>query len=133
MPPPLVLIAERDVQVRTLQRAFLERAGLAVAFADDGITALERVRTTRPAAVVTEILLPGLDGLTLCRRLRDDPATAGIPVVVFSLLAAAARAAEAGACAFLRKPLVESTFVAAVRAALPAPSLDTTEQPWVAR
>jgi CheY-like chemotaxis protein len=63
---------------------------------------------------VTEILLPRLDGLTLCRRIREDPQMRDLPVVVLSILAAATRAAEAGATAFLRKPIVESVFVAAV-------------------
>ena len=128
-----MLIAERDVNVRALQRVFLERVGLAVEFADDGLATLERVRRAPPALVVTEILLPRLDGLTLCRRLRDDPDTARIPVVVFSILAAAARAAEAGAHAFLRKPLVESVFVAAVLGAIPTQSPATTEQQWASR
>lgn len=132
-PPRLVLIAERDRSVRELQRLFLERAGLAVEFADDGLAALERARHAPPALVVAEILLPRLDGLTLCRRLRDDPVTAHVPVVVFSILAAAARAAEAGARAFLRKPLVESVFVAAVLGAIPTQSPTTTEQQWASR
>ena len=128
-----MLIAERDQNVRALQRVFLERAGLAVEFADDGLAALERAQREPPALVVTEILIPKLDGLTLCRRLRDEPATAHVPVVVFSILAAAARAAEAGACAFLRKPLVESVFVAAVLGAIPTHSPATTEQQWASR
>ena len=128
-----MLIAERDQTVRALQRFFLERAGLAVEFADDGRAALERAQREPPAVVVTEILLPKLDGLTLCRRLRDEPATAQVPVVVFSILAAAARAAEAGARAFLRKPLVESTFVAAVLGAIATQSPATPEQQWASR
>jgi CheY-like chemotaxis protein len=131
--PALVLIAERDQSVRTLQRFFLERAGLAVEFVDDGLAALERARREPPAVVVTEILVPKLDGLTLCRRLRDEPATAQVPVVVFSILAAAARAAEAGARAFVRKPLVESTFVAAVLGAIATQPPATTEQQWASR
>ena len=131
--PKLVLIAERDQSVRTLQRFFLERAGLGVEFVDDGLSALERARRAPPAVVVTEILVPKMDGLTLCRRLRDEPATARVPVVVFSILAAAARAAEAGACAFLRKPLVESTFVAAVLGAIATQPPATTEQQWASR
>jgi len=128
-----VLIAERDQSVRALQRFFLERAGLGVEFVDDGLSALERARRAPPAVVVTEILVPKMDGLTLCRRLRDEPATARVPVVVFSILAAAARAAEAGACAFLRKPLVESTFVAAVLGAIATQPPATTEQQWASR
>ena len=133
--PPLrlVLIAERDLQVRALQACFLERAGFRVEFADDGQAALIRAGTGAPALVVTEILIPKLDGLTLCRRLRDDPNTQGIPVIVFSILAAGARAAEAGARAFLRKPVVESTFVAAVRLAMAPQPSDVMEQQWTTR
>ncbi|MEJ7810608.1 MAG: response regulator [Gemmatimonadaceae bacterium] len=126
----VILIAERDQNVRALQGFFLNRAGLGVEFADDGQAALEYARRTRPALIVTEILIPKLDGLTLCRRLRDDPVTRDIPVVVFSILAAAARATEAGAEAFLRKPFVESVFVATVLDAIAAKPTGITEQQW---
>jgi two-component system response regulator MprA len=125
---PTILIAERDRTVRELQEFFLTRAGFAVEFADDGQAALDRAPVLLPALVVTEILIPRIDGLALCRRLREDPATAGIPVVVFSILAAAPRATEAGAAAFLRKPFVESVFVAAVTSLVPAPSAVMEEQ-----
>ena len=127
---PLVLIAERDQNVRELQEYFLGRAGLAVEFADDGEAALERARLARPAVVVTEILIPRLDGLALCRRLGEDPLTRDIPVVVFSILAAAARAGEAGAKAFLRKPLVESIFVAAVQELIAPQAAGAREEQW---
>lgn len=126
--PRLILIAERDGSVRDLQQHFLSRAGFRIAFADDGQSALNLARTGRPALVITEILIPKLDGLALCRTLRGDPATRDIPVVVFSILAAAARAIEAGAHAFLRKPIVETVFVAAVQAALAARPTAVQEQ-----
>lgn len=112
---PLILIAERDPQVRKLQQFFLDRAGFAVEFADDGEAGLELARTIPCALVVTEILIPRLDGLSLCRRLRDDEGTRAIPLLVFSILAAEVRALEAGADAFLRKPFVDSIFVPAVQ------------------
>jgi CheY-like chemotaxis protein len=92
----------------------LNRAGYAVEFADDGQAALDRVRSAAPALLITEILIPKIDGLTLCRLVRNDPAAGHVPVIVFSILAASARATDAGAAAFLRKPLVESTFLAAI-------------------
>ena len=122
-----VLVVERDLQVRELQRFFLERAAFRVHFADDGIAALEQARDAPPVLVITEILVPRLDGLTLCRRLRDDPLTRDVPIVVFSILSAAARAADAGASTFLRKPLVESTFLAAVRDAIAVQSTGILE------
>ena len=112
--PRVVLVADRDQTVRELLEFFLGREGFAVEFAGDGEHALDRARTARPALLVTEILIPKLDGLALCRRLREDPDTRDLPVIVFSILAAAGRAAEAGADAFLRKPLVEPVFMAEV-------------------
>jgi CheY-like chemotaxis protein len=112
---PTILIAERDQSVRRLQTLFLEREGFTVEFADDGPAALERALADSPALVITEILIPKMDGLALCRALREDPRTRDTPIIVFSILGAAQRAAEAGATAFLRKPLVDSTFVAAVQ------------------
>ncbi len=128
----VILIAERDQRVRELQEHFLGKAGFVVEFVDDGQAAFERARLTAPSLIVTEILIPKLDGLALCRRLREDPITRDIPVIVFSILAAAARAGEAGASAYLRKPLVESAFVAAVQrlvAAYPT-GVGVMEEQW---
>lgn len=129
----LVLIAERDQNVRSLQVFFLSKAGFSVEFVDDGEAAFERARAVSPAAVITEILIPKLDGLALCRRLKADPLTARIPVIVFSMLAAEARAIEAGASAFLRKPLTEVTFVGAVNSAITTQTLKITEKQWSSR
>lgn len=126
----VILIAERDDNVRQLQRYSLERAGFAVSFCDDGASALDAARSTQPVLVVTEILIPKLDGLTLCRHLHADDATRHIPVVVFSILAAAARAADAGASAYLRKPFVEAVFLTTIRGALLAPSPGPMEHQW---
>jgi CheY-like chemotaxis protein len=79
---------------------------------------------------VTEILIPGVDGLTLCRRVRDDVTLRDLPVLVFSILAAGTRAREAGATAFLRKPVVESTFLREVAGAIATRTLSMMEQPW---
>jgi CheY-like chemotaxis protein len=73
-----------------------------------------------PELIVTEILITPIDGLTLCRQLRENEVTAGIPVLVFSILSAESRATEAGAQAFLRKPIVESTFIGAVMSLMAA-------------
>jgi DNA-binding response OmpR family regulator len=129
----VILIAERDQQVRKLQQHFLSAAGFAIDFADDGEAALDRARLERPALVVTEILIPKLDGLALCRRLREDPFTRNVPVLVFSILAAEVRASEAGASAFLRKPLVDSIFLAAVQALVAAGTTSVVEASWVTK
>ena len=120
-----ILIAERDRNVRELEEHFLESAGYLVEFADDGSVALTRARLALPHLIITEILLPKLDGLQLCRELKQGPTTRDIPVIVFSVLTAETRAREAGADAFLRKPLVPSVLLGTIRrlAALDAHSL----------
>lgn len=110
----LILCVERDPHIRELEAYFLDQAGFVVHFAEDGARALELARSLKPAIIITEILVPGLDGLALCHQLKATPETKDIPVVVFSLLAAEVRAREAGE-AFLRKPLGEHRLVQVAR------------------
>lgn len=111
----IILVVERDPHVRELEAFFLDEAGFGVEFTEDGQAALERVRELRPAIVITEVLVPKLDGLALCRELKKDPGTQGVMVLIFSILAAGTRAKEAGADAFLMKPLAEHRLVETVR------------------
>ena len=111
----LILVVERDPHIRELEAHFLNEAGYGVEFATDGHAALEHARSLVPDIVITEILVPKLDGLTLCRQLKADPKTRGITVLVFSILAASGRATEAGADAFLMKPLAEHRLVGTVK------------------
>lgn len=111
----VVLVVERDPHVRELESFFLEKAGYTVEFAIDGEQALESVRALRPHIVITEILVPKLDGLSLCRAIRANESLGATKVLVFSILAASARAREAGADAFLRKPLAEQKLVDTVK------------------
>ena len=118
----IILVVDRDPHIQELEAHFLDQAGYAVGFAQDGDGALDQARKIHPDIVITEILVPTLDGLALCRRLKADPLTRDIAVLVFSILAAAGRAREAGADAFLLKPLAEHTLVATVRQLLEARS-----------
>ena len=111
----IILVVERDPHVRDLEAYFLHEAGFVVEFAPDGHAALALARRLVPDIVITEILVPRMDGLALCRALKGDAATAHVRVLVFSILAAAARAREAGADAFLMKPLAERRLVDTVR------------------
>jgi DNA-binding response OmpR family regulator len=111
----VILCVDRDPHVRELETYFLTEAGFGVTFADDGIQALELARSIHPTIVITEILVPKLDGLALCRKLKADPATNDIAVLVFSLLSAERRAQDAGADAFLSKPLSSESLKDVVR------------------
>ena len=118
----IILVVDRDPHVRELEAHFLNQAGYAVEFEKDGDGALVQARKLLPDIIITEILVPTLDGLALCRRLKSDFLTRDITVLVFSILAAAGRAREAGADAFLLKPLAEHTLVDTVRQLLDARS-----------
>ena len=111
----LILVVERDPHVRRLERFLLEEAGYQVQFAEDGLSALEMARARRPALALSEVLVPKLDGLALCRRLKADEATRDIKVVIVSILACEDRAREAGADAYVRKPLNDVRLIDSVR------------------
>ena len=111
----LILVVERNPAVQRLERYFLEQAGYSVEFANDGMRALERAQELRPAILVAEILVPALDGLSLCRAIKADAATSHILVLIFSHLHAEDRALEAGADAFLIKPLNEELLIETVQ------------------
>jgi len=96
----LILVVERNPAVQRLERFFLEQAGYGVEFVNDGLVALARAQELRPRIIVTEILVPKLDGLSLCRAIKSNPDTKEILVMIFSHLHAEDRATEAGADAF---------------------------------
>jgi two-component system response regulator MprA len=111
----IILVVERDPHIRELESYFLNEAGFAVEFAEDGAAALERARALRPDILITEVLVPKMDGLALCRTVKRDAQLRGTVVLIFSILAVQSRAREAGADAFLMKPLAERRLVDTVR------------------
>jgi two-component system response regulator MprA len=117
-PTALILVVERDPHVRELEAFFLEKAGYVVEFAQDGARAFEMVESLEPDIVITEVLVPKLDGLSLCRRIKEHTGLGQTKVLIFSFLAVSERAREAGADAFLRKPLAEQKLVHTVGALL---------------
>lgn len=110
----LILVVERNPAVQRLEKYFLEQAGFAVKFANDGKAALEQARLLKPRIIVTEILVPKLDGLSLCRTIKSDPQTRNTLVLVFSHLHAEDRAREVEADAFLTKPLDDELLIQTV-------------------
>jgi DNA-binding response OmpR family regulator len=104
---PLVLCADDDADIRALLTIRLERAGFRVAQAADGEQALSLARELSPDVLVLDVMMPRLSGTEVLLALRDDEATAAIPVVLLSARAQEAdveRGLEAGADAYLAKP-----------------------------
>jgi DNA-binding response OmpR family regulator len=79
-----VLVVDDDPTVSDVVRRYLERAGVEVTLASDGVAALDAVARHRPDLIVLDLMLPGLDGLEVCRRLRADDAD--LPIVMLTAL-----------------------------------------------
>lgn len=105
---PTVLVAEDHEDSRLLFKTFLELKGCRVVEAADGLEAVTAVERERPDLVLMDVSMPGLDGLSVTRRLRAQESLRALPVVIISGHAAAAdrdEAVAAGCSEFLTKPL----------------------------
>lgn len=107
---PLVLVIDDDPDVQAAALHVLTTLGYEVALAGDGVEGLQRARSLKPALVLTDALLPRIDGREVCLAIKSDPLTAKIPVVVMSAVYREARYhSEAikhfGADDFVVKPL----------------------------
>jgi len=120
---PVVLVVEDNPRNRKLVRDVLAHAGYTTLEAESGEDGLELARAHAPAAVLMDIGLPGIDGIETLRRLRDDPATAAIPVVAVTAFAMKEDRARFGAAGFdglLEKPIDVRALPRAVAAVLSA-------------
>ena len=104
---PLVLIADDDPDILMLMSLTLERDGWEVVEAGDGVNAYTSALERVPNLVVLDLMMPGIDGCEVTRRLRAADRTKDVPIVVvtaFTEESQAARAIEAGADAYMKKP-----------------------------
>jgi CheY-like chemotaxis protein len=109
-----ILVVDDEPTHRSLLRMIFERAGHEVADAGDGAAALRAVGTSPPDLVVTDMMMPVMGGAELIRRLRCDPATAGIPI----LAASGDPHLADGADAVIVKPYARQDLAAAADALL---------------
>jgi CheY-like chemotaxis protein len=82
--PARVLVVDDSPTVLSLLRAALEAHHYEVATAGDGVEALETIRQSAPDLIVTDSVMPGLDGFALLLQLKEDTATRGIPVIMLT-------------------------------------------------
>jgi two-component system alkaline phosphatase synthesis response regulator PhoP len=115
------LVIEDDADIANLVKYNLEREGYRVLVAKDGQEGLDRIHASAPALVVLDLLLPKLDGLTLCRHLRDDARMKSIPVLMLTARGEEMdklAGFEAGADDYLVKPFSPRELIACVKALL---------------
>lgn len=102
------LTIDDDASARNLFSIILKRVGFEVITAEDADDALEKIADTTPDIVLTDVSLPGMDGIELTAMLRQREAFANVPIIVLSAFhedAVVNRAMDAGADAFYQKPL----------------------------
>ena len=116
-PDPLVLVVDDLAQNVRLLEAVLSPKGFRVAAASSGEQALDVLSREHPDVAVLDILMPGMDGYEVCRRIRQDPGTAFLPVIMITASGdeEKIRAIEAGADDFVSKPFDQAELLARVR------------------
>ena len=108
-----IIIVDDDPIIGGLSLALLQDAGYSCRLLPDSLNAQDIIKAEKPALIILDILMPGLDGMTLLHRLKSDPATETIKAIVVSgksFEAEKQRAAQYGAEAFIVKPYDVDVF-----------------------
>lgn len=114
--PPRILVVDDEPQITRVLKSSLSSNGYEVQAAQDGIAALERIKTWVPDMVITDLAMPNMDGIALCKELRE---WSKVPILVLSVRdqdAAKIRALDAGADDYVTKPFSIQELLARVRA-----------------
>jgi CheY-like chemotaxis protein len=123
----MIMVAEKDPITAELEEYFLKQEGYDVLIVRDGAKAETEAEEKQPDLIILDIILPGLNGLKVCKALKDNEKTARIPIVVFSMLDARDRALAAGADAFLLKPIDQTRLIEIVKNMLLTGSAERTD------
>jgi DNA-binding response OmpR family regulator len=113
-----VLIVDDDPKIRELLRLYVEREGHRVTFASDGPEALEQARGNHPDLVLLDVMLPGLDGFEVCRRLREESDVSILLLTARSGDSDKVAGLDLGADDYVVKPFSPRELMARVRAQL---------------
>jgi twitching motility two-component system response regulator PilG len=102
-----ILIVEDEESLLKLESILLTSRGYHVRGVTDGASALNEIAENRPDLVLLDIMMPGIDGFEVCRRIKEDPMTKSIPVVMLTAKKSSmdqARGVQVGADAYITKP-----------------------------
>jgi len=119
--PSRVLVVDDNVQNLELLVEYCESIGLATTRAVDGLEALEVVNQLKPDLILLDIMMPRMSGFEVCQKLKSDPGTRDIPIIMVTALNEMGdieRAVEAGTDDFLSKPVNRLELVTRVRTLL---------------
>jgi CheY-like chemotaxis protein len=121
--PSRILIVDDEAHMLRVTELSLRKGGHSLLIARDGAAAVEAARRELPELVVMDVQMPGLDGLGALRRLKSDPLTAGIPVIMLTARGhtlARSEAEGSGAALFITKPFSPNQLLAAAEKLLAA-------------
>jgi two-component system, OmpR family, alkaline phosphatase synthesis response regulator PhoP len=121
--PARILIAEDTPQAAELLEAFLADTDYEVRVASDGEQTLQQVAAWQPDLILLDVMMPRISGFEVCKRLRANPATHGIAILMITALdqhSDVERAVEAGTDDFLSKPITKAELLRRVPALLAA-------------
>ena len=119
---PKILLIEDHEQNRYLATFLLEKHGYAVVSASDGRAGIELAKTANPALILLDIQLPLMDGHTVARELRSEPALRNIPIIAvtsYAMVGDREKSLAAGCSGYLEKPINPDTFVTEIERFLP--------------
>ncbi len=128
---PRILIVDDVRLFRELEKVYLRRHACEVLTAGSGEEALEIVGAVPPALIVLDDQMPGIGGIETCRRLKADPVTARIPVLMTSNPGLESGCVRAGADDFIGKPILQAEFIDKVRKLLPGLKERANERAFV--
>ena len=120
-PPTRILVAEDDPDIGSLLEHYLRKAGFMATIVTSGRDVMPQIKREAPDLVVLDLMLPGLDGLQVCRAIRADANTAAIPIIMLTAKAEESDrivGLELGADDYITKPFSPNEVVARVRALL---------------
>ena len=118
---PRILVVDDEPDALELSEINLRAAGFGVLLADDGADALKQARQKKPDLIVLDVMLPEMDGMEVCKTLRQDPATASIPIIMLTAKAAEidrVLGLELGADDYLTKPFSPRELVLRIKGLL---------------
>lgn len=116
-----ILVVDDEPMARALLRLMLVRDGFEVIEAIDGVDALQKLQNDLPSLVILDVMMPGIDGIEICRRLRQQPETAELPILMLSAKTDAnsiSLGLEVGATRYLKKPIASEELTQHVREVL---------------